>query len=192
MQTITSALGTRSIVLVGLMGAGKTSVGRKLAKALELPFTDADEEVVKAAGCSIEDIFELYGEAAFRDGEERVIQRLLENGPQVLATGGGAFVNPRTRQRIKERGISVWLRADLDVLVRRTSRRGGRPLLKNADPRATLERLMKERYPVYAETDVVVDTSDEPHDLTVGRILAALEQRIDRPQSCPSGDSAPL
>lgn len=192
MQTITTALGSKSIVLVGLMGAGKTSVGRKLAKALELPFTDADEEVVKAAGCSIEDIFKLYGEAAFRDGEERVIQRLLENGPQVLATGGGAFMNPQTRQRIKAHGVSVWLRADLDVLVRRTSRRGGRPLLKTADPRGTLDRLMKERYPVYAETDVAVDTSDEPHDLTVRRILTALQQRIDMAESCPSRNGVPL
>ncbi len=193
MSTIATALDNKSIVLVGLMGAGKTSVGRKLAKALNVSFIDADEEVVKAAGCSIEDIFELYGEAAFRDGEERVIQRLLENGPQVLATGGGAFMNLRTRERIKERGVSVWLRADLEVLVRRTSRRGGRPLLKNADPRGTLERLMKERYPVYAETDVVVDTSDEPHELTVGRIVKALEERMGlAPSPSPPHDGAAL
>lgn len=165
----------KSIVLVGLMGAGKSCIGRKLARALNLPFVDADEEVEKAAGCSVEDIFELYGEKAFRDGEERVIARLLEGGPQVLATGGGAFMNPRTRERIKATGISIWLRAELDVLVRRTRRRAGRPLLKNGDPRATLERLMKERYPVYAEADIIVDSKDEDVDATVRRILDTLQ-----------------
>jgi len=164
----------KSVVLVGLMGAGKTSVGRKLAEKLDLPFTDADEEIVKAAGCSIEDIFEHYGEQAFRDVEERVIARLLEEGPQVLATGGGAFVNPRTRAQIAAQGISVWLRADLDVLLRRTRRRGGRPLLKNRDPKATLKKLMDERYPVYAEADIVVDSRDEGPDATVGLITDAL------------------
>jgi len=164
----------KSIVLIGLMGAGKSSLGRRLAKRIDLPFTDADDEVVKAAGCSIEDIFELYGEAAFRDTEHRVITRLLEEGPKVLATGGGAFMDSRTRAKIDEWSISVWLRADLDVLVRRTHRRGGRPLLKNSDPRATLERLMNERYPVYAEADIVVDTGDEKPDAMVERVVAAL------------------
>ena len=164
----------KSIVLIGLMGAGKSSLGRRLAKRVDLPFTDADDEVVKAAGCSIEDIFELYGEAVFRDTEHRVITRLLEEGPKVLATGGGAFMDSRTRAKIGEWSISVWLRADLDVLVRRTHRRGGRPLLKNSDPRATLERLMNERYPVYAEADIVVDTGDEKPDAMVERVVAAL------------------
>ena len=169
----------KSVVLIGLMGAGKSSVGRRLAKTLEVPFVDADEEVERAAGCSIEDIFRLYGESAFRDGEERVIARLLESGSQVLATGGGAFMNPRTRERIRQSAVSVWLRADLDLLVRRTSRRGGRPLLAHGDPRATLERLMSERYPVYAEADVTVDTTDENIERMVGRILDSLQERAD-------------
>ncbi|MBM3950308.1 MAG: shikimate kinase [Rhodospirillales bacterium] len=170
----------KSVVLVGLMGAGKSSVGRRLAKILDLPFVDADEEIERAAGCSIEDIFRLYGEPAFRDGEERVIARLLESGPQVLATGGGAFMNSRTRERIRERAISIWLRADLDLLVRRTARRGGRPLLAHGDPRATLERLMAERYPVYAEADMTVDTTDENIERMIDRILAGLHERAEK------------
>ena len=164
----------KSLVLIGLMGAGKSSVGRRLAKVLDLPFVDADEEVERAAGCSIEDIFRLYGETAFRDGEERVIARLLESGPQVLATGGGAFMNPRTRTQIGKAALSIWLRADLDLLVRRTARRGGRPLLAHGNPRETLERLIKERYPVYAEADITIDTTDENIETMVDRILAAL------------------
>lgn len=163
-----------SIVLVGLMGAGKTKVGRLLAQRLAMPFADADDEIVEAAGCSIEEIFERFGESAFRDGERRVVARLLEGEPIVLATGGGAFVDPGTRARIKERGISVWLRAELDVLVQRTSRRGGRPLLKNRDIKATLEKLMAERYPIYAEADIVVDSGWQPVDVTLQRILDAL------------------
>jgi shikimate kinase len=170
----------KSVVLVGLMGAGKSSVGRRLAKALDIPFVDADEEIERAAGCSVEDIFRLYGEAAFRDGEERVIARLLEQGPQVLATGGGAFMNPRTRERVQKAAISVWLRADLDLLVRRTSRRGGRPLLAHGNPRATLERLMAERYPVYDKADMTVDTTDENIERMVERILAGLHDRADK------------
>lgn len=169
----------KSVVLIGLMGAGKSSVGRRLAKALEIPFVDADEEVERAAGCSIEDIFRLYGEPAFRDGEERVIARLLESGSQVLATGGGAFMNANTRERIRQSAISVWLRADLDLLVRRTSRRGGRPLLAHGDPRATLERLMAERYPIYAEADMTVDTTDENIERMVDRILVSLQERVE-------------
>jgi shikimate kinase len=180
MTSVASRLDGRSVVLIGLMGAGKSSVGRRLAKALGLPFIDADEEVAKAAGCPIEDIFERFGEAAFRDGEERVIQRLLNDGPQVLATGGGAYMNARTRARIAERGVSVWLRADLDVLVRRTKGRRGRPLLKTEDPRPTLEKLMQERYPVYAGTDIVVDTNDEPHEVTVNKIISALDRFVSR------------
>ena len=164
----------KTIVLVGLMGAGKTSVGRKLANVLEMDFVDLDEEISKAAGCSIEDIFDDYGEEAFRDVEERVIARLLEEKPQVLATGGGAFMNPRSRPLIKERGISVWLRADLDVLVRRTSRRGGRPLLKNKDHRTTLGILIKERGPVYAEADIVIDSREDGPEVTARDIKQAL------------------
>jgi len=164
----------KTIVLVGLMGAGKTSIGRRLAGRLGLPFTDADVEITKAAGCSIDDIFELYGEEAFRDGERRVIARLLEDQPHVLATGGGAFMAPETRARVAERGISVWLRAGLDLLVERTSRKRTRPLLRTGDPRATLQRLMDERHPVYALADVTVDTGTEPHDITVGRVIEGL------------------
>lgn len=164
----------RTIVLVGLMGAGKTKVGRLLARRLGLTFADVDDEIVAAAGCSIEEIFERFGEAAFRDGERRIVARLLGGEPKVLATGGGAFLNAETRARIKERGLSVWLRAELDVLVERTSRRGGRPLLKNRDIRATLEKLMAERYPVYAEADIVVDSGRHSVDVTVERIVEAL------------------
>ena len=165
----------KSIVLVGLMGAGKTIVGRKLAEKLSMTFTDTDEEIAKAAGCSIEDIFEDYGQDAFRDVEERVISRLLDDKPKVLATGGGAFMNPRTRSLIAERGISVWLRAELDVLVKRTQRRGGRPLLKNKDPRATLQQLIIEREPVYAKADIVIDSNDEGPGVTAQQVADALE-----------------
>ncbi len=159
------------------MGAGKTSVGRKLAQKLDMAFVDADEEIVKAAGCSIDDIFELYGEKAFRDVEEKVISRLLKEGPKVMATGGGAFMNPKTRALIAAASVSVWLRADLDVLVRRTRRRGGRPLLKNKDPRATLKKLIDERHPVYAKADIIVDSRDEGSDSTVRFIADALDGR---------------
>jgi shikimate kinase len=157
------------------MGSGKSSVGRRLAKRLGLPFTDADTEIVKAAGCSIEDIFELYGETAFRDGERRVIARLLGDGPQVLATGGGAFMDPETRASIGDHGVSVWLRADLEVLVKRIGRRSGRPLLKDGDPRDILKDMMETRDPVYAQADIAVDTGDEPPDVTVDQIVVALE-----------------
>ncbi len=165
----------KPIVMVGLMGAGKSSIGRRLAAFLGIPFTDADEEIVKAAGCSIEDIFKTYGEESFRDCERRVIGRLMEEGPRVLATGGGAFVDPETRAKIKKDAVSLWLRADLDVLVERTGRRGGRPLLKNGDSRAILAELMEKRYPVYAEADIVVESRDEPHEVTVGNAARALE-----------------
>jgi len=166
--------GEKPVVLVGLMGAGKTCVGRRLARRLGRRFTDADDEIVLAAGCSIEEIFETMGEDVFRSGERRVIARLLDEGPSVLATGGGAFIDEETRARIKAGAVSVWLKADLDVLVRRTRGRPGRPLLKTGDPRATLARLMAARYPIYAEADIVVETGDEPVDATVERIAAAL------------------
>ncbi len=172
--TINARLGARSIVLIGLMGAGKTTVGRRLAQRLELPFVDADHEIEQAAGKSIEDIFAEDGEDFFRRGEERVIARLLENGPQVLATGGGAWMNENTRRRVRERGIAVWLKADLDVLMERVSRRPGRPLLKAPDPRAVMRKLMEERYPVYAEADITVESRNRPHHVMVSEIIRAL------------------
>jgi shikimate kinase len=164
----------RTIVLVGLMGAGKTCIGRLLALELGLPFVDADEEVTRVAGSSIEEIFRRYGESAFREGERRIMARLLDGGPRVLASGGGAFIDPETHRRICERAISVWLRAELDVLIGRTMGRTGRPLLNVADPRAVLEKLIGERYPIYTQADIIVDTTDEPKETTVGRILRAL------------------
>lgn len=173
----------RTIVMVGLMGAGKTSIGRRLAQRLGLPFVDADHEIEQAAGCTIEEIFERYGEAAFRDGERRIIQRLLERPPHVLATGGGAFMDPETRARIKAGGISVWLKADLDVLVRRVSRRSNRPLLKRGDPREVLETLMAQRYPIYAEADVCIDSLDAPAETTVERVIEAIDRHRRQPKA---------
>ncbi len=170
----------RTIVMVGLMGAGKTSIGRRLAQRLGLAFVDADHEIEQAAGCTIEEIFERYGETAFRDGERRIIQRLLERQPHVLATGGGAFMDPETRARIKEFGISVWLKADLDVLVRRVSRRNNRPLLKHGDPREVLAKLIAQRYPVYAEADICIDSVDAPAETTVDRVIEAVDQHQGR------------
>jgi len=164
----------KTIVLVGLMGAGKTYVGKRLAEQLGLPFIDADTEIETAAGCTIEEIFARYGEPEFRAGERRVMRRLLSGPPCVLASGGGAFVDPETRAFVKLHGISVWLRADIEVLASRVARRGGRPLLKTGDPRAVLARLMAERYPVYAEADVIVDSAREPPEQTVERVMARL------------------
>ena len=168
----------RTIVLIGLMGAGKSCIGRHLAALLGLNFVDADAEIERAAGCTIEDIFERHGEAAFRDGERRVIERLLGQAVQVLAAGGGSFMDAKTRAAIHERAISVWLRADLDLLLKRTSRRNNRPLLKRGDPRAILEGLMAERYPVYGEANVVVDSVDGPPEVTVERVRAAVESYL--------------
>ena len=173
----------RAVVLVGLMGVGKTTVGRRLAKALNLPFKDADAEIEIAAGRSVADIFAERGETEFRAGERRVIARLLDGPPVVLATGGGAFLNPETRRAIKEKAVSIWLRADLDVLVRRVKRRDTRPLLRGGDPREVLERLAAERYPVYAEADLTVETSESPHDAAVAAILAALSKQADLQQA---------
>ena len=164
----------RTLVLVGLMGAGKTCIGKRLAQTFGLEFVDADEEIEMAAGCSIEDIFARYGESHFRDGERRVIARLLDCPVHVLATGGGAFMDPRTREKIRERGISVWLRADIELLLRRVSRRNNRPLLKHGDQRATLEQLIALRYPIYAEADIAVDSLDASPDATAERVVAAL------------------
>ena len=169
-----SPMAERSIVLVGLMGAGKSTVGRRLASVLRLPFHDADQEIETAAGCSISDFFERYGEPAFRDGERKVIARLLAGPRHVLATGGGAFMDPTTRALIKSQGLSVWLRANIDLLMERVTKRPTRPLLKNEDPRGTMERLMAERYPVYAEADITVDSNGGPHDTVVQQILSQL------------------
>jgi shikimate kinase len=165
-----------AIIFIGLMGAGKSCIGRRLAGRFGLPFVDADQEIEKAAGCSIQEIFDEHGEAAFRSGERRVIARLLdEPGRKVLATGGGAFMNPKIRAEIKRNGISVWLRADLDLLHKRTSRRDTRPLLKTGNPREILARLMEERYPVYETADIVIDSFDGPPEITVDRVVAALK-----------------
>ncbi len=168
----------RTIVLIGLMGAGKSCIGRRLGALLGLKFVDADAEIERAAGCTIEEIFDRHGEVAFRDGERRVIERLLGQAVQVLATGGGSFMDPRTRAAIHGRAISVWLRADLDLLLKRTGRRNNRPLLKRGDPRAILEGLMAERYPVYGEANIVVDSADGPPEVTVERVRAAVESYL--------------
>jgi shikimate kinase len=177
--SVAAALGSRSLVLVGLMGAGKTTVGRRLANRLGLSFIDADAEIEKAAGSSIADIFKEFGEAHFRDGEQRVILRLLGEGPQVLATGGGAFMNPKTRDATTEKGISIWLRADLDVLMKRVSRRSHRPLLQNDDPQAVMKRLIEERYPVYATADLEIDSKEGPHEAVVDEIIHALTVKLN-------------
>ena len=172
-------LRARTIALVGLMGVGKSSVGRRLANALDLPFRDADHEIETAAGRSIPDIFAEMGEPAFREGERRVIARLLEDPPHVLATGGGAFMNDETRALIKERSISVWLKADLEVLVRRVSRKDSRPLLSGKDPLAVLTELAEKRYPVYAEADITVETGDTAHHVTVDQVIRALTRHLE-------------
>lgn len=175
---IRERLGPRSIVLIGLMGAGKTAVGRRLANRLDLPFIDADTEIEAAAGGTISEIFAEHGEAYFRQGERKVIGRLLDSGPQVLATGGGAFMAPETRASIKAHGISVWLRADLKVLLKRVGRRDNRPLLAAGDPGEVMKRLMEKRYPVYAEADVTVESRDVPHDMMVGTVIDALAAKL--------------
>ncbi len=175
-------LGDRSIVLVGLMGAGKTTVGRKLAQRLSLPFVDADHEIEKAAGKTVPEIFADHGEPYFRDGERRVIARLLNDGPQVLATGGGAYMNPETRALIKARGISVWLKADLQLLMKRVKRRSNRPLLRNDDPEEVMKRLMAERYPVYAQADTAVDCRDLAQSVMVNDVIRALVEFVERQQ----------
>jgi len=170
-------LGGRSIVLVGMMGSGKSSIGRRLATRLAIPFVDADGEIEAAAGMTIPEIFERHGEPYFRAGEARVIARLLDNGPQVLATGGGAFMNPDTRATIRAKGVSVWLKAEIDILIKRIKRRNDRPMLNTDDPAATLAALVAQRYPVYAEADLTVHSRDVPHDTIVDEIVAALRCR---------------
>ena len=172
---ILARLGDRSIVLIGMMGVGKSSIGRRLGARLGVPFVDADTEIERAAGMSIADIFARHGEAAFRSGEARVIARLLNGGPQVLATGGGAVINEATRALIKERGVSIWLSAELDLLLRRISKRKAeRPMLQTDDPAATLRDLLTTRQPIYAQADITVQSRDVPHDAIVTEIIEAL------------------
>lgn len=182
---VVAALGRRSIVLVGMMGAGKSSVGRRVALRLGIPFVDADTEIEKAAGMAITDIFAIRGEAEFRAGEARVILRLLEGGPQVLATGGGAFINPDTRAAIAAKGISIWLKAEADVLMKRIKRRQDRPLLHTSDPAATLRKLLEEREPVYALADLTVQSREVTHDRIVDEIVGAIAGRIGAPCAVP-------
>ncbi len=178
----------RTLVLVGLMGAGKTCIGRELANRLGLPFVDADTEIETAAGCSIEDIFNMYGEAEFRAGERRVIARLMNGPVHILATGGGAFLDTKTRELVREKGISIWLRASLDLLVNRVSRRTNRPLLKDGNQREILERLMEERYPTYEQADIVVDSGREPPEITADRVVGELQNYV-APKGVEAQDS---
>ena len=177
-RAVRRALQKRSIILVGMMGSGKSSIGRRLAAALEMPFVDADTEIEHAAGMSIEDMFAVHGEPYFREGEERVIRRILQGGPQVLSTGGGAVASPHTRAAIARSGISLWLDAPVDLLLHRVLRRDNRPLLKTDDPRAVLERLLSERRPFYAEADLKIESRDAPHEAVVDEILAHLSSYL--------------
>jgi len=175
---ITLALGKRCIVLIGMMGAGKSTIGRRMAARLHLPFTDADTEIEAAAGMSIPDIFETHGEPHFRDGEARVIARLLESGPAVIATGGGAFMREETRARIRDKAVSLWLKADADIIMKRVRRRSDRPLLQNADPEGTVNRLLGEREPVYGTADLTILSRDVPHDKIVDECIDALHAKL--------------
>jgi len=171
---LSAAVGRRVIALVGMMGSGKTSIGKRLAARLELPFVDSDSEIETAAGMTITEIFDRHGEAYFREGERRVIARLLGEGGCVLATGGGSFMDARTREAIAEAGISVWLRADPATLLQRIARRNNRPLLRTADPAAQVKRLLAQREPIYARADLIVDSSDRPHEEVVGALITSL------------------
>jgi shikimate kinase len=184
---IIAALGTRSVVLVGMMGAGKSTVGRRLALRLQLPFLDADSEIELAhAGMTIPEIFAAHGEPYFRDGEARVIARLLDSGPAVLATGGGAFLREETRGRISGKAVSIWLKADADIIMRRVKRRADRPLLQTADPAATVGRLIMEREPVYRHADLTIWSRDVPHEKIVEECIDALHAFL-----CGDGANVP-
>jgi shikimate kinase len=174
-ECIHAHLHGRNIVLIGMMGAGKTSVGRRLAAALDLPFVDADAEIEQAANLTIAEIFSTYGEDHFREGERKVIARLLAGGPKVIATGGGAFMNEETRAKIGRHAISVWLKASLPLLMERVQRKANRPLLSEADPEAVMKRLLAVREPVYATADITIASRDTPHSVIVGNVLEALE-----------------
>jgi len=175
---IAAALGGRSIVLVGMMGAGKSTIGRRLAARLRLPFLDADIEIEAAASMTIPEIFAAHGEPYFRDGEARVIARLLDNGPAVIATGGGAFVREETRNLIRDKAVSIWLKADVDVIMKRVKRRADRPLLQTEDPAATVSRLLEAREPVYQSADLTIWSRDVPHDRIVDECIDALRARL--------------
>jgi shikimate kinase len=184
-------LGSRSIVFVGLMGAGKTAIGRKVAAILSLPFMDSDQEIESVSRMTVPELFERYGETEFRALEQRVILRLLENGPQVLSTGGGAFMNGQTREAIAGHGVSVWLKAELDLLMERVSKKQNRPLLKSPDPRAVLERLMRERYPVYATSDVTVPTRDDRKEVIAAEVVHALCRHFGVAEIATTGEAQP-
>ena len=186
---IVAALGQRSVVLIGMMGAGKSTVGRRLALRLGLPFIDADTEIEAAAAMTIPDIFETHGEPHFRDGEARVISRILTSGPLVLATGGGAYSRESTRQRIAAAGVSMWLKADADVIMRRVRRRADRPLLQTADPAAVIARLIDERHPFYQQSDITIDSRDVPHETIVDESVAALHAHLIGAHASVSMDS---
>ena len=179
---VRQALGTRSIVMVGMMGCGKSAIGRRLANALDLKFVDADDEIEKAAGMSISEIFQQLGEQHFRDGERRVIARRLAGGPQVLSTGGGAYMSEETRDRVRTAGIAVWLKAELPILMKRVMRRDNRPLLKTHNPEARMRELLDIRSPIYAEADITIESREVAHDVIVGEILNKLAaQPVERP-----------
>jgi len=169
---------SKPVVLVGLMGAGKSTVGRRLAASLGTTFVDSDQEIVEAAGCSISDIFEIYGEEIFRDLEQRIVSRLLSGKPCIIATGGGAYMQAPIREEIAAKGISIWLRAELDVLLERVSRRDTRPLLKTGDKGEIMKKLMEERYPIYAQADLTIDSNIGPHDAVVEDIVRALQEKV--------------
>ncbi|MFY9684297.1 MAG: shikimate kinase [Pseudolabrys sp.] len=179
-SAVVRALGGRSIVLVGMMGAGKSSIGRRLAGRLGIPFIDADMEIESAAGMTIPEIFEKHGEPYFRAGEARVIARLLDNGPQVLATGGGSVMDPQTRALIGQKGISIWLKADIDVLLKRTKRRNDRPLVEK------IKDLLPVREPIYAQADIIIQSRDEPHDTIIDEIMGELTKRLGLGAGKPS------
>jgi shikimate kinase len=179
----------RTVAIVGLMGAGKSAIGKRLATRLGLPFVDADNEIERAAGCTIAEMFEKYGEAEFRQGERRVISRLLDEPPHVLSTGGGAYMDAETRRLMKAKALTVWLRAELAVLYDRVRKRSHRPLLKQGDPREILERLMAQRYPVYAEADIVVESTAQPADRTTEEVIEALRLHLARVEA-PAGAAA--
>jgi shikimate kinase len=193
---ITAALGKRSIVLVGMMGAGKSTIGRRLATRLRLSFLDADTEIEAAhAGMTIPEIFAAHGEPYFRDGEARVIARLLDNGPAVIATGGGAFMREETRNRIRDKAVSIWLKADADVIMRRVKRRADRPLLQTEDPAATVSRLLEAREPVYQSADLTIWSRDVPHDRIVEECIDALRTRLctqETAQETTQGTTDPM
>lgn len=177
---IRDRLGHRAIVFVGLMGAGKTAIGRRLAQSLGLPFVDSDHEIETVSRMTIPELFERYGEPEFRALEQRVIDRLLREGPRVVSTGGGAFMNAQTRGAVAERGVSIWLKASLDLLMERVAKNQNRPLLRSADPRAVMERLMAERYPVYALADITVETRDAKREIIAEETLARLGDYLGR------------